>query len=66
MEHAILRPAVKGKLLCPTERRPLHEDGERKPLNRFWQRRLAAGEVEIVSESELEARRLVAHEEELT
>lgn len=49
-ETAILRPAHADLVVRdPDTRKPLAADGEPKPLTTYWHRRIAEGDVVVVS-----------------
>lgn len=51
MKMKTLRPA-KGRLVFdPLTRQALRAEGEPKPLNSYWRRRLLAGDVEVAKPS---------------
>ncbi|MDR0966659.1 MAG: DUF2635 domain-containing protein [Myxococcales bacterium] len=57
-DSAILRPEPPTLVIIdPETGRPLAKEGERKPLNSFWRRRLAAkAVVEVIEKPKLEAK----------
>jgi hypothetical protein len=46
----VLRPTAARIVLDPQTLRPLASEGERKPRDAYWLRRLAEGSVEVVCE----------------
>lgn len=48
MTTATLKPAPHLQVRDPVTRQPLAADGERKPLDTYWCRRLADGDVLLV------------------